>query len=112
MNVHTFSETERIQNGPSCEVFEYPHRDPEIDGALIRIRGRYPESGWVRNTHSRELAYILEGAGKIYLEQEDRELHKGDMVLIPPNEWFAWEGNFEMLVVCAPAFRPEQYEKK
>ncbi len=112
MNVHTFSETEQIRNGPSCEVFEYPHRDPEIDGAFIRIRGRYPESGWVRNTRSKELAYILEGSGMMRLENEEHELKKGDMILIPPNEWFAWEGEFEMLVVCTPGFRPEQYEKK
>jgi mannose-6-phosphate isomerase-like protein (cupin superfamily) len=101
-----------MQNGPSCEVFEYPHHDPEIDGALIRIHGLYPEDGWARNTRSKELAYILEGSGKVRFESEERELKKGDMIIIPQNEWFAWEGNFEMLVVCAPAFRPEQYELK
>ncbi len=112
MNVFSFSLAERMQNGPSCEVFEYPHRDPEMDGALIRVRGRYPENGWVRNTRSKELAYIVGGSGMIRTESEERELKKGDLIIIPADEWFAWEGEFEMLVVCAPAFRPEQYEKK
>lgn len=101
-----------MQNGPSCEVFQYLHHDPEMDGARIRIHGRYPEDGWVRSTRSKELVYILEGSGKILLESEERALQKGDMVILSPNEWFAWEGDFEMLVVCAPAFRPEQYEMK
>lgn len=111
MNVHSFSQAERFQNAPSCEVFEYPHHDPEMDGAVIRIQGRYPQDGWVRNTKSKELVYIFEGSGKILKEGEEHELKKGDMILISPNEWFAWEGEFEMLVVCTPAFKPEQYEK-
>ena len=104
-------QTEVFKNGNSCYATEYPLGEKDIDNAVIKVTGRYPEKGYVINLECKELAYIISGAGKIVVEDKEASLKDGDLVFIEPGEKFFWDGNFIMLISCAPAWNHDQYKQ-
>ena len=49
-----------------------------------------------------ELYYVLEGSGKVVLDEEEREVHPGTMVHIPPGVVHGAIGQMRVLVVGIP----------
>lgn len=96
-------------NAPTCLVHEYPMADAHINGAVAEINGRYPEHNRVTNTECKELTYVIAGSGKIVVENNETLLNPGDMILIQAGERHYWKGNMTLLLVCTPAWRPEQH---
>lgn len=103
------SQTKIFKNSDNCTAIEYPMGDKDINGAVIELNGRYPEKGRVVNMECKELAYILEGSGKIVIEGEEIQFKQGDLLLLEPKEKYFWEGNCKMFVPCVPAWWPEQH---
>jgi len=52
-------------NSNNCTAIEYPLHDKDINVAVIKLNGRYPESGMAVNTECKEMAYIIDGTGKL-----------------------------------------------
>ena len=100
-----------FKNSDVCTAYEYPFEDDDINGAVIKLRGRYPNRGCVRNNVCKELVYIIFGAGKVTVEGKELSLNVGDMVLILPGERYYFEGNLEMMMPCTPAWYAEQHEE-
>lgn len=98
------NQTEEFKNNNTCISSNYPLNDKDINVAVIKLNGRYPEKGRVMNTVCKELSYILKGCGKLFLENRVIEVKEGDVVLIEPNEKYYWEGNLTMFVPCTPAW--------
>lgn len=48
-----------FENSKVCFGEEYPLGDKEINGAIIKVRGRYPDKGRVVNLKCKELVYVL-----------------------------------------------------
>ncbi len=104
------SEATRIANSDQCEVLEYPFDEKDINGSVISVRGRYPESGYALNKVCKEIVYITRGSGVLGLSDGTQAGFKqGDSLLIDANEKFYWEGNFESYMACTPAFDPDQH---
>ncbi|PIS14017.1 hypothetical protein COT65_01115 [Candidatus Shapirobacteria bacterium CG09_land_8_20_14_0_10_47_13] len=101
----------KFQNSPVCAAFEYPLGDRDINGAVIELTGRYPDKGRVVNLRCKELAYIVQGSGKLVVEGKEVELKQGDLVLVEPGERYFWDGKMTMFVPCAPAWTPEQHRE-
>jgi len=99
-----------FKNGESCVAFEYPTNDRDINGAVIELSGRYPQTGRVVNEKCKEMAYIISGSGKLVVEDKEYELNTGDLVLINPGEKFYWQGNMEIFMPCVPAWTPQQHK--
>lgn len=95
----------------SCKVIEYPLGDKDINGAIVKLSGRYPDIGRVVNLKCKELAFIIKGSGKIVVEDEETKLEKGDMVLIDSGEKYFWDGNMTIFTSCAPAWYLKQHKK-
>lgn len=103
---------QEFTNSDTCRGVMFTAAAP-IDFAEITISGRYPEKGWARNLESHEMVRILRGTGSLVLRDgETTELGEGDVVHVPPEAWFAWDGNMTILMACSPAFSSEQYETK
>jgi mannose-6-phosphate isomerase-like protein (cupin superfamily) len=102
---------EKIKNGKNCIAIEYPLGDTDINGAIIELTGREPDTGRAMNVECKELAYIINGSGKVVINDQVIDLKQGDLVLIEPGEKFFWEGNMTMFMPCAPAWHPGQYKK-
>lgn len=95
-----------------CIAIEYPLGDKDINAAVIKINGRYPERGRTVNEKCKELAYVIDGIGQLTVEGKTVELKKGVVVLIEPGERFYWEGqNLEVFMPCTPAWYPKQHKK-
>ncbi len=104
------NQTNEFINGTTCIATEYPLNDKDLNGAIVRINGRYPQHGYVVNRVCKELVYVIAGGGYITIEDERFALNEKDQVLIEPGEKYFFDGNFEMIVPCTPAWYPEQHE--
>ncbi|MCH9632502.1 MAG: hypothetical protein S4CHLAM6_08380 [Chlamydiae bacterium] len=93
-----------------CVVYEYPFEDTDINVAFVEVKGRYPSSGYVSNEIVKEILFINSGEGKVVVEDDEYEIHKGDMFLIHPNQKYFLEGDFEAIISCSPAWSPEQHK--
>lgn len=111
MKIIRKNQTKKFQNSNTCTAIEYPMEDKDINGAIIELSGRYPEKGRVVNMKCKEIAYVIEGSGKVVVEGEEITLNEGDLVLIEPEEKYFWEGNLKMFVPCTPAWYPEQHKE-
>lgn len=111
MKVVYKKQSKEFKNSKVCTAIEYPLGDKDINGAVIELKGRYPDKGRVVNLKCKELAYVMQGAGKVVVEGKGVKLKKGDMVLIEPGERYFWEGNLVMFVPCTPAWYPKQHKE-
>lgn len=111
MKVITKNQTHEYKNNEACVAFEYPLNDKDINGAVIEIKGRYPNKGRVVNNKCKELSYIINGSGKVVIEQEEVILREGDLILIEPGERYYWDGNMTMFVSCVPTWYVEQHQE-
>lgn len=105
------NQTKIFKNSDVCTAIEYPLGDKDINGAVIELRGRYPDKGRTVNEKCKELAYIIKGSGRLVVEDKETKLQEEDLILIEPGERFFWEGNLIMFMPCTPAWYPEQYKK-
>jgi len=84
---------------------DYPSKDNDINSAIIKIEKRSPEIGYQANTAWKELLYILNGQGDLFLKnKEPIKFHEKDVLVIDQNECYAFDGNFEAAVSCIPAW--------
>lgn len=111
MKIARQTQTKEHKNSPACLAIEYPLKDKKINGALIRLNGRYPNQGRVVNLKCKEMAYIIKGSGRLVVEGKEVKLTTGDLVLIDPGEKYFWEGSLEMFVPCTPAWHPSQHQE-
>ena len=106
------SQTNIFKNSEKCIAVEYPLGDKDINGAVVKIDGRYPEKGRVVNEKCKELAFVLKGSGKLFIEDQEIEVEKDDLVLLEAGERYFWIGNtLEMFMPCTPAWYPEQHKE-
>jgi mannose-6-phosphate isomerase-like protein (cupin superfamily) len=111
MKIARRSEAREFKNGATCVAFEYPLHDANINIAVVKIAGRYPEEGRAANQTCKEVVYVMEGKITLNLKGKEVLLQKGDTVLIEPGELFYWEGNATLVMPCTPPWTPEQYKK-
>lgn len=101
---HTFTFSD------ACSVREYPLGIKDINVAVAKINGRFPDQGRLMNTACEEIYYIVSGSGVIHHDSGDFELNQGDQFLIEKNTQYWVEGNnLEIVVSCAPAWFKEQH---
>lgn len=92
--------------------FQYPIFDKDLDLSVIKINGRSPKVGYQTNTACKELLYIMSGSGTLEVKGKEEiiEFKKSDVILLDKNECYAFEGKFEALVPCTPAWTSEQHK--
>ena len=105
------NQTHEFKNSDVCTASEYPLGDEDINGAVIKLKGRYPGKGRIVNLKCKEMAYVVQGSGKLMVEGKEINLERGDLVLIEPGEKYYWDGNMTMFVPCTPAWYPEQHQE-
>lgn len=110
MKISRNNQTKTHSNSKTCVVQEYALQDEHMDMAVATLSGRYPEEKRVVNQECRELAYVLEGDGKVVVEGETVALTTGDVILIEAGEKYYWEGHMKLVISCQPAWHPEQHQ--
>ncbi len=57
------------------------------------------------NSHSKKIYYVIDGNGRFSIDGEIFEVHKEDLIVIPPNTEFVFAGKMRLLLIMNPAFR-------
>lgn len=104
-------QAQEYKNSSTCVAYEYALNDPAINIAVVTISGRYPDIGRVMNEKCKEIAFVMEGTGTVFINENEVSLKKGDVVLIEPKEKIYWEGNLTMLMPCTPAWTSDQHKQ-
>lgn len=111
MEIIRNEEKELGQNIEICKTEEYSFKDKDIDLGVATIKGRYPDEGYCMNEISKELIYVLEGEGTLFLEDKEIAFKKGDAILINNNEKYYWtSSNCTISMTCTPAWNKNQYK--
>ncbi len=110
MQVIKHTDTNKLAASSSTSIWEYLTHDQDISGAVAKINGRYPETGFAMNEVSKELVYVLEGNGSVIRKDGSVKISKGDVILLQPNELFAWSGTLTLFMATAPTFDPKQHK--
>jgi mannose-6-phosphate isomerase-like protein (cupin superfamily) len=111
MKIAFRKQSREFKNSDFCTAIEYPLGDKDINGAVIRLKGRYPDKGRVVNLKCKELAYVIKGVGRVVVGGKEIKLKAGDLVLIEPGEKYFWQGNLVMFMPCTPAWYPKQHKE-
>jgi len=111
MNITHKKQAKEIRISKTATAYEYPVMDNAIHGAVIEINGRYPEKGRVVNEKVTELGFVLEGSGKIIIEDEEINFKKDDQILIKPGQKYYWDAKATLFMPCSPAWYPSQHKQ-
>src|SRR4030042_3774535 len=111
MKIVRKSQTKKLKNSKLCTATEYPLGEKDINGAVIELKGRYPDKGRVVNLRCKELAYIIKGYGFVVVEGKKVNFKAGDLIYIGLGEKYYWDGHCTMFVPCAPAWYPKQHKE-
>lgn len=111
MKIVRANQAQEFKNSEACTAIEYPLGDKDINGAVIRLNGRYPEKGYVTNEVCKELVYVIEGSGRLVAGDEEQEIRQSDLALLLPGEKYYFEGRLTMFMPCSPAWYPEQHKQ-
>lgn len=106
----TKDQAEEFKNSDSCYGVSYPLNDPDINAAYIFINGRYPESGRTLNELCKEMVYVIDGEGELFVEGKRYALKRDDVALIDKNEKYYFSGKLTLFVPCTPSWTPEQHK--
>lgn len=111
MKVLYRNQAKEYRNSPTCNGFEFDLGVKEIDGAVVRVTGRYPDRGQAVNEECKEIAYIIEGNGQVVIEGKLFDVKSEDLIVIDIGERFYWEGNLKLFVYCTPAWSLKQHKQ-
>lgn len=95
------------------ESVEYPIGDKDIDCALVRINGLYPEDDkFAVNSKSKALFFCIEGNGTLEMKSGEKKVfQKNDVILIEIGEVYRYNAHCSLAVICTPPWTPEQHQK-
>ena len=105
------NQANEINNSDTCRVLEYPFDEKDINGSVVGVNGRYPESGFVMNEVCKEIVYIISGSGSLTVNNTRVDFNEGDSLFVDAGENYFWEGSFTSYMACTPAFYPEQHKE-
>jgi len=111
MDVNNLNEVPSFITKDGSEIRELlAHRNSAIRNQSL-AEARLPAGGATQehfHPRAEEIYFITQGAGKIRIENETREVKAGDAIAIPPGKrhklWNAGTGTLHLLCCCAPAY--------
>ena len=111
MKIVTEKQAKKFKYANTSSVLDYSMdlNEKNLDFCINTITGRYPEKGYCSNLECEEICYILNGSGEIH-KKDDKTIQfsKGDIIFINKKDIYYWNGNFEIAIVCTPAWSKEQ----
>lgn len=100
----------QFSNSTVCYGEEFAPAGAPLNVAVITIKARYPEIGYMYNLEAYEMAYVVKGTGVVMNKSgEHRDLSVGDVVFFEPNERIAWDGDMQLVMPCSPPFDPQKH---
>lgn len=111
MKILKCEDSEVFKNSDVCSVREYSFGDKDLDLGISTIDGRYPSKGYSVNEKSKMIIYILEGKGRIVVDEDYCYFEQGDVIMINPMEKYYWDTEHCVAsIVSTPAWSSLQYK--
>ncbi len=114
MSLRKNSEIDSIQGNEGTQIKQYFHPHNTLNGINYSLAQFTLEPGKKSKLHqmrSSEIYYILEGTGKLMINEETHLLEKNDSAYVPPNSKQCIEnsGNVDLKFLCIvePAWKPD-----
>lgn len=63
--------------------------------------------GKVKSKSSDRVYYVISGSGKFIVKDQDFQVEATDVIIVPQNTPYDYEGKMKLFLVHAPAFDPE-----
>jgi len=86
MKIVKRSEATIYNNSDQCQANIYSLNEKDIDSCLIKVSGRYPDSGSCYNDICKEICYINEGFGTLGIDDQEYPFETGDVLFIDAKE--------------------------
>ena len=118
MRIRRLSECEEIVAGDFTRLREilHPDRGYSFSGRYSLAHARIPVGGKSvpHRLATDEVYYILQGSGRMHIDEEAESVSTGDTIEIPPHslQWIENVGRDDLVFLCIvdPAWRPEDEE--
>lgn len=114
MSVQRDSEIKSIQGNEGAQIKQYFHPHNTLNGINYSLAQFTLEPGKKSRLHkmrSSEIYYILEGKGRIKIDEETHNIEKDDSVYVPPNSKQFIENsgsaNLRFLCIVEPAWKAD-----
>ncbi len=114
MSLRKNSEIKSIQGDEGSKIKQYFHPHNTLNGINYSMAQFTLEPGKKSKLHkmsSSEIYYILEGNGKLEIEEEEYHLEKDDSAYVPPNSKQFIENtgstNLRFLCIVEPAWKAD-----
>lgn len=109
-----YNETKSVEVEKGYVVDNYLSKEDKMGYSIVRthLNGKHP---LMKNINSNRTYYLMNGNATFCVENEEIELNEGEMLVIPKNTKYSFEGNFDAILVDCPAFNPDDdiiYEDK
>jgi len=107
------SEVVKIDRSKSTTIFSYPQKTKAVSVVRIKVNGRHPQEDNLKfiEHDCHVLFYIINGKGKVVIEDVNYNLSSEDTITILPGRRYYIEGNLDYLAIVSPAYYREQNEK-
>lgn len=106
MSIQKVLPKELIEVEKNYFIEPFISKESQIGYSIVRTRleGSHP---LMKNVKSNRTYYILNGYGTFFIDTKKISVQKGEMVLIPKNTCYRFEGKFEAILIDCPAFDPK-----
>lgn len=74
---------------------------PGMSAAVFQCRGRHKK---MKSLNSDRLYIIVKGKGLFHIKKNKLPVEKGDVIIVPKNIFYSYEGNMKCFLVHSPAF--------
>ena len=96
------------------ELFNPIKDKMELNYSLAYARVPIGKTSTKHRLTGSEVYYILQGKAIMFIDKEEKEIEKDDVVYIPPNsiQWISNTGEEDLIILCMvePAWKPEDEE--
>jgi mannose-6-phosphate isomerase-like protein (cupin superfamily) len=112
MKVIYSNQPRSINTGHNFALYEYDlDRDYDINAFRLELdTGRYPKFGSLLNEKSKQVIFVADGYGKIYINGEKFDLRRHDLVYLYKEDKYYFEdvSNLYLFLVYTPPWTESQ----
>ena len=72
--------------------------------AFLDVKGKH---GKMKSTGDDRFYFVLEGKGKFILNDKEIDVEKDDLIIVPKNTIYDFQGKMKLILFITPAFNPK-----
>ncbi len=98
-----YDQSKSVEVEKNYIVDNYLSKEDGMGYSIVRthLDGSHP---FMKNICSNRTYYLIHGTATFYLGEEKVHLTEGEMLVIPKNTKYAFQGKFDAILVDGPAF--------